>query len=122
MIKLKIDKIKLNVIASFCDYTSVHIGKEIDKYFYRKKTFDLIQLKIQLEEMRILKRKIDIFKIRKMDKENNKIFSFSLSPIQLLLILTYVETYIKSTEDAYCLFVLNEQKDFLYHELLTNYN
>ena len=52
MIKLKIDKTKLNAIGSFCSYTCTHIGKEIDKYIYRKKTFELVQLKIQLEEMR----------------------------------------------------------------------
>lgn len=119
MIKLKLNSEKLDVLFNFSKYTCTHIEIEKAKFFGRKKTIELIQLHIQLEEMKILKKKLEILKIKKLDSGRNKLFSFTLSPIQSLLVITYHETFIKHNKEPFCVFVLNEQKDIIYRELLT---
>ncbi|GEM_PF-7129495 len=119
MIKLKLNKERLHVLFVFCNDTCVHIRAEKEKFIGRKRTIEFIQLHIQLEEMIIFKRKLEILKIKKVDVSEDKLFSVSLSPIQSLLILTYTNTFIKNQSDSFTVFVLNEQKDIIYRELLT---
>lgn len=119
MIKLKLNKEKLDILHNFSNYTCLHIEIEKAKFFGRKKNIELIQLHIQMEEMKIFKKKLEIMKIKKSDVLRNKLFSFTLSPIQSLLVITYSETFIKHNKEPFCVFVLNEQKDIIYRELLT---
>lgn len=119
MIKLKLNSEKLDVLCEFSRYTCTHISLETNKFLGRKKTIELIQLWVQLGEMEIFKRKLEILQIKKRDTGKNKLFSFRLSPIQSLLIITYTDNYLKHTKEPFPVFVLNEQKDIIYKELLT---
>ncbi len=120
MIKLKLNKEKLDILHQFSDYASVHIVSETQKFIGRKKTIELLQLYVQLEEMEIFKKKLEILQIKKRwIQQKNKLFSLTLSPIQSLLILIYADTFMKHTKSPFSIFVLNEQKDIIYKELLT---
>ncbi|MCE9537722.1 MAG: hypothetical protein K8R85_00670 [Bacteroidetes bacterium] len=79
----------------------------------RKRTIEFIQLHIQLEEMIILKKKLEILKIRKSDVSNGKLFSISLSPIQSLLIITYANVFIKNQNDSFTYQQVREYQEVL---------
>lgn len=120
MIKLKINREELNALWLFTSTTHGHIGDEIEKLKYKKTTFELVQFKVQLEEIKNFMFKIEITKLRKAHLFMHKRFTFSITPIQSLLILTYLETFKAYTKShQYQHFVLNEQKDIIYKELLT---
>ena len=119
MIKLKLNKEKLHVLFIFSNDTCVHIVNEKEKYLGRKRTIDFIQLHIQLEEMLMFKRELQILKIKKTDVSKDKLFSITLSPIQALLILTYSAHFTKNINDHFSVFVLNQQKDIIYRDLKT---
>lgn len=119
MIKLKLNKEKLSILCDFCNDTCIHIVEEKGKFSGRKRTIEFIQLHIQLEEMQLFKRKLEILKIKKTDVSKDKLFSITLSPIQALLILIYAASFTKNINDHFSVFVLNEQKDIIYRDLLT---
>lgn len=119
MIKLKINKVILETLCNFSNYTFQQVEIEIKSFLFKPKTLELIQLHVQREELKILKRKLEVLSLKKMDAEKNKKFSLTLSPIQSLLILAYNERYKQNTNEPYSVFILNEQKDIIYKELLT---
>ena len=121
MIKLNINKAKLDVLCSFSSYVCKHVETEICKIYNAKKTLEIIQLRIQLEEIRMLKDKFEVLQIRKINLPNRKVFVAKLSPIQSLLILTYAEPFMRQTKEPFSLFTMNEQKDFIFQRILSHY-
>ena len=119
MIKLKLNLTMLHILFMYSNDTCVYIRSEIEKFMFRKKSLEYLQLKVQLAEMTILKTKLEILRVKKNDTHPAKLFSFTLPPIHSLLFLTYLEIFLKRIDDQYMSNVLNQQKDIIYQELLT---
>ncbi len=119
MIKLKLTAFDITAFAQFCGYTCTHIKIEIDKFVHRKKTIDLLQLKVSHEEMKIMFKQFAIRELRIVEINPKKKYSIKLSPIQCMLILMYSEDFIKHTRDEYKIMSIQQQKDIIYKELLT---
>lgn len=119
MIKLKLNKEKLDILFVFANDSGVFIRAEKAKFIGKKRTIEFVQLQIQLEEMIVFKKKLEILKIKKADLPRAKLFSITISPIQSLLILMYAAPFIKQINDQFSALVLNEQKDIIFRDLLT---
>lgn len=117
--KLKINTDQLQVLAMFTNQTNEYLKLEIDKFMFRKKNFDLITLRVHQSEMEIFNTKLEILKIKKAVTNRSKLFTISISPIQSLLIITYVEWFKDRNINPFTKHAINQQKDAIYKELLT---
>lgn len=120
MIKLKLTKSKLEVFLNYIAELEILLLEDKLKLKKRRPGLLMMDVNVQLYEIKQLIKKCEIKTIGSRDYSDKKTFQFKISPIQGLILLTFkIRMRTVFEKNSFTLFVLEEQSQIIFKELLT---